>query len=226
MFEQLVHRVGVAVDHVEDAARQSGLAQEFAESYRHRRVALGGLQDHGVTRGERVGGHPQRHHDGEVERRDRRDDADRLAHRVHVDAVGDLAGEVALHVLGESAGVLDVLESSGQFAFGVGEGLAVFLGDQGRQLVGVLDEELAQGEEHVGALGERRVAPRIGGGARDRDDVVDQLRVGDGNVRVHVAGGRVVDEEVTGSFDALIVDEIGNGPHGYLFLTRQSNGCT
>ena len=60
--------------------------------------------------------------------------------------------------------------------------------------------------------------------ARDCDDVIDELRVGDGDVRVDVAGRGIEDEEVTGPFDALIVNEIGNGPHRYLFLTRQSNG--
>ena len=57
-----------------------------------------------------VRAHPQRHHDREVEGRDGRHDSDGLAQRVHVDAVGDLAGEAALEVLGQPAGVLDVLE--------------------------------------------------------------------------------------------------------------------
>ena len=67
---------------------------------------------------------------------------------------------------------------------------------------------------------------RLGGVARDRDDVIDELRVGDGDVGVDVAGRGIEDEEVTGPFDALVVNEIGNGPHRYLFLTRQSNGWT
>jgi hypothetical protein len=79
-------------------------------------------------------------------------DTDWFAHRVHVDAVGHLARKVALEVLHETAGVLHVFESARQLTLRVGNGLAVLLGDDGGQLIGVLDKELAQGEQHVGAL--------------------------------------------------------------------------
>ena len=55
--------------------------------------------------------------------------------------------------------------SLARFAARVGERLAVFLGDDGSELVGVLDEQLAHGEEDVGAKGERRV-----------DAIVERLR--------------------------------------------------
>jgi len=97
-------------------------------------------------------------------------------------------------VLGEPTGVFHVLETARQFTLRVGEGLAVFLGDQGRQFVGVFDEELAQREEDVGALGERGITPTVGGATRDRNDVVDELRVGDGDVGVDITGRRVEDE--------------------------------
>jgi hypothetical protein len=47
--------------------------------------------------------------------------------RVHVDAGGDLAREVALQVFGQSAGVLDVFEAAREFTERVGRGLAVLL---------------------------------------------------------------------------------------------------
>jgi hypothetical protein len=74
------------------------------------RVALAGLEDDGVAGGDGGRHHPQRHHRREVERRDARDDADRLTHLVHVDAGGDLLGVLALEVVHEARAELDVLE--------------------------------------------------------------------------------------------------------------------
>jgi hypothetical protein len=157
MFEELVDRVRVAVHHVEDTVGQPRLPEQFAEAHRHGRVALRGLQYDGVAARERVGGHPQRHHDREVEGGDRRDHADRFAQGMHVDARRHLAREIALQVLGQPAGVLHVFESSRQLTQRVGVRLAVLGRDQGRQLIGVRDEQLAKREEDVGALGERRL---------------------------------------------------------------------
>jgi len=90
VLEELVDRVGVAVDHVEDALGQTAFTKQFAQANRHRRVALGRFKDHGVPSRSRCG-HPQGTMIGKVERRDRGHDTDRFAYRMHVDAVGDLA---------------------------------------------------------------------------------------------------------------------------------------
>ena len=59
-------------------------------------VLLRGLEHEGVPAGDRRRPHPHRHHRREVERRDARDDAERLADRVDVDGGRRLLREVAL----------------------------------------------------------------------------------------------------------------------------------
>jgi hypothetical protein len=81
--------------------------------------------------------HPQRHHGGEVERRDPGADPERLPERVGVDVGGDLLGVLALEQGRDAAGELDDLEAADDLALGVGDDLAVFVGDELGQLVGV-----------------------------------------------------------------------------------------
>lgn len=60
----------VAVDDVEDAVGQSGLAEQLGEPEGGRGVLLAGLEDEGVAAGDGEREHPHRHHGREVERRD------------------------------------------------------------------------------------------------------------------------------------------------------------
>jgi hypothetical protein len=90
VLEQPVHRHLVAVDDVEDAVGQPGLGEELGQEHGRTRVALGGLQHHGVAAGDGVGEHPERHHGREVERRDAPHHAEGLAQRPDVDARGHL----------------------------------------------------------------------------------------------------------------------------------------
>ena len=108
-----------------------------------------------VAAGDRVGQEPERDHRREVERRDGRDDAERLADHELVDAAGDVLEVVALHQDRDAAGDLDVLDAAPQLAAGLGEGLAVLGGDDAGDLVEVLFEELLEAEEVLDALGRR-----------------------------------------------------------------------
>ena len=78
------------------AGGQARLEEQLGEAQRHGGVALGRLEDEGVAAGERRAGLPQRDHGREVERGDARDHAERLAHRVHVDAGAGAVGVLAL----------------------------------------------------------------------------------------------------------------------------------
>jgi len=95
---------------------------------------------------------------------------------------------------GEPTGVFHVLETARQFTLRVGEGLAVFLGDQA-PVRRRFDEELAQREEDVGALESEELrqpsaAPRAIG-----NDSSDELRVAMGTWRdVDHRSRRVEDE--------------------------------
>jgi hypothetical protein len=99
MRRAAVDRDLVALHDVEHAVGQPGLLQQLGHEQRRRRIALARLQDEGFAAGERDREHPHRHHAREVERRDARDDAERLAQRPVVDAGRDLVGVVALQQL-------------------------------------------------------------------------------------------------------------------------------
>src|SRR3979490_58548 len=67
------------------------------------------------TQGPRAGGErgrelPHRDHGWEIERRDPRDDAERLAQRVEIDAGAGAVAELALQKVGNAAGELDHFE--------------------------------------------------------------------------------------------------------------------
>ena len=73
--EDRVDGLLVTIDNVEHTGRQTGLDQQLGEPQRHRRVALGGLEDERVAARERRRSLPQRNHRWEVEWRDARHDA-------------------------------------------------------------------------------------------------------------------------------------------------------
>src|SRR5205823_2742604 len=70
VVQDRVHRGLVAVDDVEHAVREPGLGVELGDQAGGRRVAFAGFENEGVAGGDGDGVHPQRDHDGEVERGD------------------------------------------------------------------------------------------------------------------------------------------------------------
>ena len=77
-----------AGQHLEQSVGQPGLERELAEPDRGERRPLGGLEQHGVARGERGREPPRRDRHREVPRHDDADDAERLVEG-HVEAAGD-----------------------------------------------------------------------------------------------------------------------------------------
>ena len=74
----------------------------------------------------------------------------------------------------ESGGELDVLDAAADLALGVGEHLAVLAGDDRGELVLPLDQQFADPEEDVGALGQAGGPPSGQGGAGGRDGFLDR----------------------------------------------------
>ena len=138
-----------------------------------RRVALARLEHERVPGGDRDRVHPHRHHDREVERGDPRADPERLAERVGVHVGGHLLGKLALEQGRDARGEFDHLQAADHFALGVGEHLAVLVGDQPGQLVQVAFDEVTQGEHDPGPADERHVPPLVEGLRRRRDRGVD-----------------------------------------------------
>ena len=132
VVQDRVHRGLVAVDHVEHAVREPGLGVELGDQAGGRRVAFAGFENEGVAGGDGDGVHPQRDHDGEVERGDPGAHAQGLAEVVHVHVAGDLVGEAALQRVGDAAGVLDHLAAAHDLPARVLDDLAVLAGDDPR----------------------------------------------------------------------------------------------
>jgi hypothetical protein len=173
MFEQRVHRLLVALHHVEGSGRQSGVVQEFGGEQRGRGVALRGLEDEGIAAGQRHRRHPHRHHEGKVEGCDAGGDAERHALVPVVDAATDAVRMLALEQLRDAAGELDHLQAALHLAQRIRQGLAVLGGEQAGDVGLVLLDQLAELEHHAGAALRCRHAPvarraaRCGHGAID-----------------------------------------------------------
>ena len=218
--EQRVDRLLVAVDDVEHAGRQAGLDQQLGEPHRHRRIALRRLEDEGVAAGERRREFPHRDHGREIERRDAGDDAERLAHRVEVDAGAGAFGVLALHQVRDAAGELDHLEAALDVALGVGDGLAVLGREELGEVLDVLLDQL-QELEH-----DPRAPLRVGRGpGRLRglgigDGLLDLGLGGEGDLGLDLAGIGV--EHVAGAagraLDLLAADEVADLTHGIFSL--------
>ncbi|CDY79544.1 hypothetical protein BGLT_02326 [Caballeronia glathei] len=191
MREQRIDGGLVAVHHVEHALGQPGLSEQFREPDRRRRIALRRLQHERVAGGDRDREHPARHHHREIERRDARDDAERLAQIPVVDAPADLVGEIGLEQIRNAAGKFDDLDAAHHFALGVAEHLAVLAGDELGQLVVVLVEQLLELEHHAGALERRGFAPGGECGFRGGDGRIDFRDARERHARRNRAGGRV-----------------------------------
>ena len=182
----------VALDHVEHAVGQARLLEQFGQVEGGRWILLGWLQDEAITAGDRVGEHPHGHHHGEVERRDARDDAERLADRIDVDAGRGLLRVATLEELRDATCELEVFEASSDFTEGVCGDLAV-LGRQDRGDFGpVLVDEIADLEQDLGAARERGRSPGREGGLGGRDGFANLFGRGELHFPREPAPGGVV----------------------------------
>ena len=183
-----------AVDGVEDAVGEAGLLQEAGELEGAVGDDLGGFEDEGVPGGEGLGEHPQGDHDGEVEGDDAGDHAEGLVGDAAIDAARDVELFALGHVL-EGEAELEALDALEHVALGLGEDLAVLVGDEPGELVEVALHEGLEAEQDLDALLERGVAPAGEGGLRGGDGGGDVGGSGEGDVAHELGVARVVDRE-------------------------------
>ena len=215
VVEQRVDGHLVAVDDVEHTVRQPCLLPQLGDEHGRGRVALARLEHERVAAGDRDRMHPHRHHDREVERRDAGDDAERLPEGEQVDAGRDLVGVLALEQVRDAAGELHDLEAALHLARRVRQHLAVLVGDEAGQLRDVRVDELAEREEHLGALAQRCLRP-VGEcllGLLHR--VVDIAGRGERNVCLLFTGRGVPHRRasIARSAGQLAADPVLDGPH-------------
>ena len=212
MLQDCVDRDLVTVHDVEHAVRHTGLLQQLRHVQRRRRILLRRLQHERVPARERGRPHPHWHHRREVERRDSGDNAQRLPDRVHVDPRRRLFREAALQELRNPAAVLDHLETARDLSQRIGKNLAVLGGQDPRNVLAALIDEVANAEEDRRPLRQRHRAPRRKRLLRRLDGPVDLLdrRKVDG-ARLH-APGRVVDRPAAPrrAFDDAAADPVAD----------------
>ena len=102
---------------------------------------------------------------------------------------------IALHEHRNAAGDLDIFDAAAQFALRLGQGLAVFGGDDRGQLVEMLFEQRLELEKKLHAVRGRRGAPGGESGVGGLDRGVDFCRGACGGVAERIAGCRVEEFE-------------------------------
>ena len=160
---------------------------------------------------------PQRDHCREIERRDAGDHAERLPHRIKIDARSGALGVFALQQIRNAAGELHHFEPALNVAARIGQGLAVLGGEQLGEAVVFLLHQLEKLEHH--ARTPLRVGRRPGRlrGLRIGDGVLDLGMLGQRHLGLHLAGIGVEDvaEASGGPFDGLPADEMANLTHEF-----------
>ncbi len=209
--------LAVAVDHREDARRQTGLGEQTGQLEGAERRLLRGLEDEGVAAADGHRGHPQRHHQREVEGGDAGHHAEREADGPAVDAPADLE-TFAGHQLRQAARELDALDGTQDAAFGLGPGLAVFLGDPGGQAIDLGLHQRLHPEEHLDPVLDRGRAPLALGLGGLGDGQVEVRGGGQRHLGDDVAGRRVGDLQAPhrAAVDRCPADEVGEADGGYL----------
>ena len=213
MIEDRIHHPLIAMHHVEYAIRQPGFLQQFRKNQRSGRIALARFENETVTSGKSNGQHPQRHHGGEVERRDACDHAQRLPERPAIDPGADLLGEFTFQQVRNAGSKLHHFETTRHFSACVIEHLAVFCSDDRCQPVCVLLQQIAETKQNPRPAQRRHIRPFRECRCR-RGDGLFQLHCRiQRNAALDFPGGRI--EHVSKRFrltcNRLAAYPVGNG---------------
>ena len=213
---QRLTRATTAGDDLHDLGVRADVGEQLAHLDAHERGDLGGLEDDRVAGEQRRQdrGHGER--EGVVPRADDPDHAERfegavgplVQHRARLDL---LAAQHLLAVLGV---VVDELDGGHQLGeHGLVAELAGLAHDDVEQLLRTVEEQVAHGEQVLGALGERHAAPGLlrGAGPLDRRGHLGRAAVGDRADDLTRAGVAGLDDGMRGGGHATRADE---GPTG------------
>jgi hypothetical protein len=202
--------------HLEESVHQARLQGELRESERGERGGLGGLEQHGVARGECRRGGPGRDGHGEVPRRDDADHAERFQEG-DVEPAGhrDLPAGQPLHSAGR---VVEQIADVAGLPAGVADDMPGLGYLQQGQLFAVRVDGGGETPQQPGAIGGGQARPGALGGLGPDDGGVHITGGGGGDGGDDLFGGGVADEEVVGGcFGVRRVRGGGRGhggPHG------------
>ena len=215
MGQDGVDRRLVAMHHVQHPIGRPGLQHQFGQTHRQGRIPFRRLQHEGVADRDGHAEHPHRDHAGEVERRDARHHAQRLAHRIDVDAGAGALGVFALQRVGDAAGELDHLQPALDVAPGVGDDLAVLAAEQFGQFVHPRLDQAFEVEHDAGAALGIGAGPAVEGVLSGLDGAIDLGRRGqlDAGLNLTRIGVEDVAETAGGPIEGHAVDEVANVAH-------------
>ena len=224
VVQDRVHSFFVTVDDLKHTFRQASFRDQLGQTQRCRRAALGRFQDHGVARYQCRGHFPKRDHCREVEWRNTRHNAQRLAHRVKVDTRTTVVHVLALQHVGCAHANLDHFQTTLNVATRVRQGFTVLAADQLGQLVHVFVDQVSEFHHHA------RATLRVGGSPRNLcfggflDDRIHLSFGGQRHFRLNFAGGGVKDvgKAARGSGDMCAVHIVGQFGHGTLLYSVHS----
>ena len=178
--QRLADDAAGAGEHVDDAVGDAGPRAVLGEHERGERGDLRGLEHDGVARGDGREHLPDRHLQRVVPRRDRPDDADRLAAQHRGVRAVVLGGGLALEVAGGAGVEGDVVDRAGHVELaGELDRLAGLRGLDLGVLLGALAHRGREGVQRGGALARGGARPVGVRGLRRGDGEVDVLRAGE-----------------------------------------------
>ncbi|MNO75559.1 hypothetical protein D3C76_666130 [compost metagenome] len=210
---------GIAGDHVENARWNPGLFRQRSHGQCRERCFRGWLDDARATGRQCRAGLAGDHRRREVPRRDGRDDANRLL-ADHDARIALVAGNgVAVDALGLFGEPLDEARGVEDFAFGFGQWLALFEGEDVCQGVGVFQHQGMPALERIAALLGGQRAPGRPGLVGGLDSQARMLGAEVRHLADQFTGGRVEDV-LTGAIRRVQPLAIDVG-----LLTEQLRGC-
>ena len=212
--ERVADRGAGPGDDVEHAGRQD-VGGDLGQDERGQRRPGRRLEDDRVPGREGRPDLPAGHHDRVVPRRDRGDDADRLAPDHRGVACHVLVGGLALHHPSRAGEEPQVVDDDRDLVDRRADRLAGVPRLEPAELVGTRLDRVGELEQHQAPLGRRRVLPGLEGGRRRVDGAIDILGVGRLDLGDDLAVGRVLDVErrARGGIDPFAADELLIGLH-------------
>ena len=170
--------VAGAGDQVEDARRQSGIAEHFVKAEAGQRRVTGRLENNGIARDQRAGGHASRQGEREVERPNHGPDAIGPEHAAGLLGAGAAQRQfVAVMFLDLPTIVEDQIDGFGDFGDGFEAVLANLEAEQGGQLELALRHQVGGFAQQSDAMFPAQIAP----------DGINSLGRRDGPARVVAA---------------------------------------
>ncbi len=214
IVEKRIDGFPVAIDDIEHARRQSRFHHQLGQAQRGRRVAFGRFQNEGVAAGDGGSRHPQGNHRREVEGRYSGGDAERLAHRIGVDARPGGIGEAAFEKMGRADAELDDFQPTLNVAAGVCNRLAVLPREPHCERVHLACDEFEEFHQDARAALRIGCCPRRLRGASILHGGANLGGRREGYAPCHGAGHRLVEiDAAPGAGDRSAANEMGKEVH-------------